>query len=318
MPRTGTAPRWSAADLPDLTGRSVIVTGATSGIGLVTARELAGRGATTTLAVRDSERGQETKAMIERAHPGARVEVGSLDLADLASVRSFAQSWAARHPEGLDLLINNAGVMAIPRRHSAHGHELQFATNHLGHFALTGLLLPALVARPRSRVVTVASGAHRLGRMDFDDLHGHRRYHPWRAYSQSKLANLLFTAELQRRLDLNGLPTVALAAHPGYAATNLQSTGPRLSGRTWLIGPIERINRILAQSADMGALPTLFAATFPGLPGGSYVGPDGFLEQRGHPTIVERSGAAQDPEAARRLWHESERLTNVTYPLEMP
>jgi NAD(P)-dependent dehydrogenase (short-subunit alcohol dehydrogenase family) len=321
MPRTSTVvapPRWSAQDLPDLTGRTVIVTGATSGIGLVTARELAAHGAATTLAVRDTARGEQTRAMIERAHPGARVDVGALDLADLSSVRTFARDWAVRHPDGLDILINNAGVMAIPRSESPDGYEMQFATNHLGHFALTGLLLPALVARPRSRVVTVSSGAHRLGRMDFDDLQGRRRYHPWRAYGQSKLANLLFTSELQRRLQANDLSTTALAAHPGYAATNLQSVGPRLSGRTWLLRPMDVANRVLAQSADMGALPTLFAATYPGLPGGSYIGPGGFLEQRGYPRIVDRSAAAKDANAARRLWTASEELTGVHYPLEMP
>jgi NAD(P)-dependent dehydrogenase (short-subunit alcohol dehydrogenase family) len=309
---------WGMADLPDLTGRTAIVTGATSGIGLVTARALAGRGAATTLAVRDTSRGEATADTIRRTHPGALVEVGRLDLADLGSVRDFAAAWSSDHDSGLDLLINNAGVMALPRRESPDGFEMQLATNHLGHFALTGLLLPALVARPRSRVVTVSSTAHRMGRIDFDDLQGRRRYSAWRAYGQSKLANLLFAMELQRRLDLNGIPTLSLAAHPGYSATNLQAAGPQMRGRDWLAGPIAAMNRVLAQSPEQGALPTLLAATFPGLAGGSYIGPDGFLEARGHPRLVDRSPAARDEATARRLWDISEELTGVSYPLELP
>lgn len=310
--------RWGPSDIPDLSGRTAIVTGANSGIGLPTALELAAHGASVTLAVRDPNRGEAARADILRRVPAADVSVGLLDLASLASVRSFAADWSTDHPEGLDLLVNNAGVMAIPRRLSADGYEMQFATNHLGHFALTGLLLPALVARPRSRVVTVSSGVHWMGRMSFDDLMGERRYQPWRAYAQSKLANLLFTTELQRRLSLNALTTIALAAHPGYSNTNLQAAGPRMSGRSWMLGPMDVANRFLAQSAEMGALPTLFAATAPGLPGDTYVGPDGFMEQRGHPRIVGRAKAARDSASARRLWAESERLTGVTYPLELP
>ena len=309
---------WGMNDLPDLSGRTAIVTGSTSGIGEVTARALAGRGATTTLAVRDVVRGEAAADAIRRVHPAAAVEVRRLDLADLASVREFATAWSGAHPEGLDLLINNAGVMALPRRETPDGYEMQFATNHLGHFALTGLLLPALVARSRSRVVTVSSTAHRMGRIDFDDLQGRRRYNAWRAYGQSKLANLLFTMELQRRLDLAGISTLALAAHPGYSATNLQAAGPRMKGRTWMAGPIATMNRVLAQSPEMGALPSLLAATYPGLPGGSYVGPDGFLETRGHPRLVDRSPAARDDATARRLWTVSEELTGVVYPLDLP
>ncbi len=217
----------------------------------------------------------------------------------------------------LDLLINNAGVMAPPRRLSREGYELQFAVNHLGHFALTGLLLPALVAQPRSRVVTVSSGAHRMGRMSFDDLMGERSYSSWRAYGQSKLANLLFTSELQRRLDANSIPIHAMAAHPGFAVTNLQSVGPRMSGRSWLEKPTDVATRVLGQPAEMGALPTLFAATAPGLPGNSYIGPDGFLEQRGHPRLVDRTKAAKNAADARRLWDTSETITGVHYPLDI-
>lgn len=316
-PRSTPAPPtgWTAADLPDLTGRRAIVTGATSGIGLATARELARVGAAVTLAVRDTARGES----VARTMPGAddRVEVRRLDLADLGSVRAFAESWSQAHPDGLDLLVNNAGVMALPRRESVDGYEMQFATNHLGHFALTGLLLPALVARPRSRVVTVTSTAHRMGRMRFEDLQSARRYQRWGAYGQSKLANLLFTRELQRRLDASGIPLLSLAAHPGYSATNLQAAGPRMDGRTWLVGPMEFINRVLAQSADAGAWPTLFAATAPGLPGGSCIGPDGFLETRGHPRIVGVSAAASNAGDAQQLWAASEQLTGVVYPFDL-
>lgn len=318
MTSTATAQRWTAADMPDLTGRNAIVTGATSGIGLVTARQLAAHGAMTTLAVRDTARGEQVAEMLRTAHPGSLVDVQELDLADLSSVRAFAERWSLAHPEGLDLLINNAGVMAIPRRESADGFEMQLATNHLGHFALTGLLLPALVARPRSRVVTVSSGAHRMGRMDFEDLQGSRRYNAWRAYGQSKLANLLFTAELQRRFDLNGIASVAAAAHPGYTATNLQSVGAKMNGRAWLEAPIGLLNSLVGQSPEMGALPTLFAATAPGLPGDSYIGPDSVGELRGHPKAVGRSAAASDPMAAGRLWTLSEDLTGVRYPLDLP
>lgn len=309
---------WTEADLPDLSGRTALVTGANSGLGFHTARALAAHGADVTLAVRNVDKGSQARDLIRAATPDARVSVEALDLASLASIRAFADQWSAAHPDGLDLLINNAGVMATPRRTTPDGFELQFGTNHLGHFALTGLLLPALVARPRSRVVTVSSGAHRFGRMDFDDLMGHRRYLRWRAYGQSKLANLLFTAELQRRLDLNAVATLALAAHPGYAATNLQAVGPQMDGRSWLGGIMDAANGVLAQSAEMGALPTLFAATAPGLPGNSYIGPDGFMEQRGWPRIVDRSAAAKNVADAERLWTASEALTGVRYPLDLP
>jgi NAD(P)-dependent dehydrogenase (short-subunit alcohol dehydrogenase family) len=309
--------RWNANDMPDLAGRNAIVTGANSGIGFHAARELAAHGADVTLAVRNADKGAQARDRVLAAAADATVTVEVLDLADLASVRSFAEHWSLAHDFGLDLLINNAGVMAIPRRTTADGFEMQFGTNHLGHFALTGLLLPALVARPRSRVVTVSSGAHRMGRVNFDDLMGQRRYRAWGAYGQSKLSNLLFIAELQRRLDANAIPILAMAAHPGYAATNLQAVGPQMSGRNWLERPMELMNRVLAQPAEMGALPTLFAATAPGLPGNSYVGPDGFMEQRGHPRLVDRSAAAKNSGDGRRLWSLSEELTGVHYPLDV-
>ncbi|GDX31628.1 short-chain dehydrogenase [Actinomycetes bacterium] len=308
------APKWNTSDLPDLTGRTVIVTGANSGLGFCTTEALAAHGAKVTMAVRDLEKGNLAAGRIRALAPAAQVELARLDLADLTSVRAFAKDWALANPQGLDLLINNAGIMAIPKRVTADGFEMQIGTNHLGHFALTGLLLPALVAVPNSRVVTVASQAHRMGRMNFDDLMGDQNYRQWRAYGQSKLANLLFTAELQRRIDQARLSILALAAHPGFASTNLQSVGPSMRGSTVEAKLTALSGNIMSQSAAMGALPTLFAATAPGLAGDTYVGPDGFLETRGYPKIVGRSKAALNYADARQLWQVSEQLTGVIYP----
>ena len=293
-----TTSKWTASDLPSLDGRTFVVTGANSGIGLVAARELRRAGGRIVLAVRDPARGEQAAATI----PGG-AEVRRLDLADLSSVTAFAEGWDG----DLDVLINNAGVMATPERRTADGFELQIGTNHLGHFALTNLLLPHVT----DRVVTISSGAHRMGRIRLDDLNWERDgYDRWRAYGQSKLANLLFTLELQRRLTEAGSGVRAVAAHPGYTATHLQGhTENRLQDALMKIG-----NRVIAQSDDMGALPTLFAAT-QDIPGGSYVGPDGFQEGRGHPTLVGRSGAASDVSTARALWDLSERLTRTAAPL---
>ena len=281
-----------------MSGRTAIVTGANSGIGRATAHALAGAGARVVLAVRDTGKGQAAAA----AMPG-RTEVRPLDLASLASIRAFAASW-----EGdLDLLVNNAGVMVPPLTRTADGFELQLGTNHLGHFALTNLLLGDVTGR----VVTVSSTGHRFGKIDFDDLNWERRpYKAWRAYGQSKLANLLFTSELQRRLIAAGSPVLATAAHPGYAATNLQfKSGRRIMDIVSAVG-----NRLLAQDEDGGALPTLYAATAD-IPGDSFAGPGGFMEQRGAPTLVGRTDAAQDVAVARRLWDVSEELTGVRFPL---
>jgi NAD(P)-dependent dehydrogenase (short-subunit alcohol dehydrogenase family) len=284
--------------MADQSGRRVVVTGANSGIGRVAAAELARHGAEVTLAVRDETKGREAASAMSGS-----VEVRRLDLADLSSVREFAEGW----DQDLDILIDNAGIMATPQRRSVDGFELQIGTNHLGHFALTNLLLPRVV----DRVVVVSSSAHRMGRIDLDDLSwDRRRYRPWGAYGQSKLANLLFVWELQRRLDELGSSLRALAAHPGYAATNLQTkTGNPLANLA-----SEGLNRFVAQSAEDGALPTLYAAT-EDLPGRSYVGPGGFMEMRGAPTLVGRSTAACDSDIARRLWELSERLTGVGFPL---
>ena len=290
--------KWTAADIPSQEGRTALVTGANSGIGLVAARELARAGARVVLAVRDPARGEKAAATI----PGER-EVRRLDLADLASVRELAEGWEGN----LDVLVNNAGVMAPPEGRTKDGFELQIGTNHLGHFALTNLLLSHIT----DRVVTVSSTAHWIGKLDLDDLNWERRgYSRWPAYAQSKLANLLFTLELQRRLGDAESRIRAVAAHPGYAATNLQSHTQNLIQSTVM----KLSNLVLAQSDEMGALPTLYAATVD-VPGGSYVGPDGFREQRGHPELVGRTSAAKDTEAAKGLWELSEELTGVSFPL---
>jgi NAD(P)-dependent dehydrogenase (short-subunit alcohol dehydrogenase family) len=293
-----TASPWTAAEIPDLRGSTAIVTGANSGIGRVAASELARAGAAVTLAVRDTAKGDAAARTM-----AGDVTVRRLDLADLASVRSFADAATGT----VDLLLDNAGVMATPLRRTVDGFELQIGTNHLGHFALTNLLLPQLTGR----VVVVSSELHRNGRVDLADLNWeHRPYKKWAAYAQSKLANLLFVLELERRLTAAGSAVRTVAAHPGYAATNLQGhTGNWLSD---LVGGAAA--RLFAQSDTMGALPTLFAATAE-LPGGSYVGPDGFRNLRGHPAINRPAPQALDATAARRLWELSEELTGVGWAL---
>jgi len=303
------ADRWTAQDIPDQDGRLAVVTGANSGLGLATARELARHGARVVLACRSEPRGAAALTRLREEVPGADLQLASLDLGDLASVGAFAEWFASAH-DGLDLLINNAGIMAVPRAHTVDGFESQIATNHLGPFALTGRLLPALAARPHARVVTVSSAVHRLGRISLDDLNSERRYQRWRAYGRSKLANLLFTFELQRRCAGAGLDLAAVAAHPGYAATNLQTAG-KSSLLDRLYAPVG--NLLLAQSAERGAWPTLYAATMPDVPGGSFIGPDGPGEMRGHPHYVSARAAAHDPETARGLWELSERLTGVRF-----
>lgn len=296
---------WTAADIPSLDGHTAVVTGAGSGLGTVTARELARAGARVIMAVRDTAKGERAGAAIRAQLPGAQVEVSHLDLAQLDSVRAFA----AQLHGPLDLLVNNAGVMAPPRRLTADGFESQLGTNHLGHFALTGLLLEHLAAAPAPRVVTVSSGAHRIGTMRFDDLMWERGYNNWRAYGQSKLANLLFCFELARRAAAAASPLRSLAAHPGYAATNLQFAGPARWHEKALMA---LTNRVIAQSAEMGALPTLYAAVAD-VPSGSFIGPDGFMEQRGHPKVVTAAGRAYNETDQRRLWELSEQLTGVTF-----
>ncbi len=290
---------FSTADVPDIPDRRVIVTGANSGIGRAAARVLAAAGAQVTLAVRNLDKGHRAAAQIH-----GKTEVRELDLANLDSVRAFAAGWEGE----IHLLINNAGIMIPPLSRTADGFELQFGTNHLGHFALTNLLL----ARITGRVVTVSSSAHRMGRINFEDLNWERRrYSPWAAYGQSKLANLLFTFELQRRLLAAGSPVLAVAAHPGYAATNLQSHSQ--SG-FWDFAMAKVGNALFAQSESAGALPTLCAA-FAEIPGGSFVGPGGLQGMRGAPRVVSSSRRARDVQTARALWDMSEELTGVRFPM---
>jgi NAD(P)-dependent dehydrogenase (short-subunit alcohol dehydrogenase family) len=299
--------KWTVDQIPDQSGRVAVVTGANSGLGLITARELARAGATVVVAARE---GKANAALgeIAGAVPEAKVEPRELDLADLASVRAFAERVAAEHPR-LDLLVNNAGVMMPPRAETADGFELQFGTNHLGHFALTGLLLDRLAAADAARAVTLSSIEHKPGRLDFDDLQCERSYSPRGAYQQSKFANAVFGLELDRRLREAQLPVSSVLAHPGYSATNLQLSGP-----TGLMKAVLRVgNQLMAQSAEQGALPPLCAATAEGVEGGTFIGPDGLREARGHPTVVQPVGRARDPETGRRLWEVSEELTGVRY-----
>ena len=304
-------PRWTAENIPDQSGRVAVVTGANSGLGLIAARELAKKGASVVMACRNMEKGEAARDEVAGAAPDADVSLVHLDLADLSVVESAANEIRGQNKR-IDLLINNAGVMAPPRSETVDGFELQFGSNHLGHFALTGRLLPGLEGREAARVVTVSSTAHHIGRINLDDLQGERRYRRWRAYGQSKLANLIFALELDRRLRAAGSTVSSMAAHPGYAATNLQSAAAPLVDR--LVMKVS--NLVVAQGAETGTLPLLYAATEPGLEGGSYVGPDGPGEQRGFPkpnAAIDRT--ATDLDVAERLWDVSEELTGVDYGL---
>lgn len=304
---------WTVERIPDQTGRVAVVTGANSGLGLATARALARRGGRVILAVRDEEKGRRAVADITAGQPGAELEVRRLDLADLDSVRAFSDALHADRPR-LDLLVNNAGVMAPPRSSGVQGHELQFAANHLGHFALTGLLLDLLERGQDPRVTTVTSVNHRKARLDFGNLNGERGYKPMVFYDRSKLANAVFGHELHRRLAASGSPVRSVLAHPGYTATNLQTSAP--TGLVKLL--FGRVLLPLAQRPDAGALPQLYAATAPGVRGGELIGPDGRGELRGGPTRVPLAPVATDAETGRRLWEASEELTDVRFPFPAP
>ena len=296
--------KWTEKDIPDQTERIAIVTGANSGIGYETARALARKGAKVILAIRNMDAGSSAVDRIKSETPTTQCKAMHLDLASLASVRSFVEAFQQKHGK-LDLLINNAGVMMPPFSKTADGFELQFGTNHLGHFALTGLLLDLILKTPRSRIVTVASMAHRYGEITFDDLNREADYKPMPTYGQSKLANLLFTYELQRKLHGKGTSTIAAAAHPGWTATELQRHA----------GFINFLNRFLAQTPREGAWPTLYAATEEDVTGSDYYGPGGFYEMRGHPKKVTSNDKSHDAAVADRLWKVSEELTGVRFPL---
>lgn len=298
--------KWTSEDVPGQQGRLAVVTGANTGLGFETAQVLAARGASVVLAVRDIEKGKRAAARIAGTAPGANVMVQPLDLTSLDSIRAAAGELRARHPR-IDLLINNAGVMFTPNQTTRDGFELQFGTNHLGHFALTGLLLEQMLPVPGSRVVTVSSAAHRIrARINFDDLQWERSYSKVAAYSQSKLANLMFTYELQRRLSGAGT-TIAVAAHPGLANTELTRNTPAITAFFFA--------RVMSQNAAMGALPVLRAATDPGVLGGQYYGPGGFFGTRGYPKLAESSRQSHDTAIQRRLWTVSEELTGVAFPV---
>jgi NAD(P)-dependent dehydrogenase (short-subunit alcohol dehydrogenase family) len=304
--RDTTAP-WTEADVPDQSGRTAVITGGNSGIGFEAARVLARRGARLFLGCRDQGKAHDAVARIRARAPGADVRVVPLDLASLRSVRAAAAQIRS-DGEGIDLLINNAGVMMPPYGVTADGLELQFGINHLGHFALTGLLLDRLAGRPGARVVTVSSNSHREGRINFDDLQSQRGYRRIAGYGQSKLANLMFTYELQRRLAAAGSPAIAAAAHPGLTRTDLARYLSRVMTAYYVL-----VERPLAQSAAMGALGTLRAATDPAVRGGDYYGPVRWRGERGHPQRIASSERSHDEGAQRRLWQESERLTGVRY-----
>lgn len=300
--------KWTAADMPSLAGQTWVVTGANSGLGLETTRGLAAKGARVVMACRDAKRAEAAAQQVRDALPDAQLELRTLDLASLASVEAFV---AGLGDAALDGVINNAGIMAIPRRTTVDGFEMQLGTNHLGHFALALRLLRLLERARAPRLIVVASSAHRWGTMNFDDLMGERSYSAWGAYGQSKLANLLFMYELSRRLAAASRKTLTAAAHPGYAATNLQGVGAQMTGSKLGAWFMDTGNAVLAQSAAMGALPTLYAATAD-VKSGEYFGPDGLLELKGHPRRCDSNAKSKDVESARRLWELSEQLTGVS------
>ncbi len=306
------ASEWTACDLPDLSGKTYLVTGANSGLGLETVRALAGAGGHVALACRDLGKAGTAIDGIKKDQPKVSLESLELDLSSLASVEAFANAWLASG-RPLHALVNNAGVMALPERRTAEGFEMQLGTNHLGHYALTGRLLPRLLATEGARVVNVSSHMHKFGRMKWNDLQSRNKYSKWGAYCQSKLANLLFTYELQRRLHDAGSRVLALASHPGYSATNLQTAGPRMEGSSLM----ERLsllgNQLFSQDAATGALPSVYAAAAPDVAPAAYYGPSRFGEVWGPPKRVQSNNASHDREAQGRLWEISEELTGVTY-----
>lgn len=303
---------WTSASVPEQSGKIVVITGANSGLGLESTRLLAAAGATVVMACRNAKKAEDAVALVKQSAPNARLEVMALDLSSLASIETFAKQLAEKHP-AIDVLINNAGVMALPYTKTADGFEMQFGTNHLGHFALTGRVLPLLEAATAPRIVNVSSMAHRMGTIQFDDLMGEKRYSKWPAYGQAKLANLLFTYELERWLRKHGKKSIAVAAHPGYASTNLQGVGPAIEGSSFGAMVMSLGNFLLAQSAEMGALPQVYAAVHPDVKGGQFIGPDGLIEMTGFPTVVDSNAKSKDEAVAAKLWEVSQQLTHVTF-----
>lgn len=301
--------KWTTAEIPPQAGKTALITGANSGIGYRAALELARHGAHVLLGVRSRAKGDAALAMLQQEAPGASAEVAELDVASLASIRRFVQGFS----RPLDVLVNNAGTMALPKREMTEdGFERQFGTNHLGHFALTGLLMPQLLQASSPRVVTVSSLAHRNGKMDFDDLQGAKKYSPWTAYNQSKLANLLFALELDRRARAAGSRLRSIPVHPGIARTRIVQNGPGVRGVKMVV--LKVVAPFITQDDAAGALPTLYAATAAEARGGIYIGPDGFKAFKGAPTVEQPRPQALDEAAAKRLWSVSEELTGVVYP----
>jgi len=304
--------RWTVGQIPDLAGKTAVVTGANSGIGFWTAYWLAAKGAKVVIASRNQEKADTAIQKMRATQPDLELDMIPLDLANLESVHGFATAFRELDTS-LDILVNNAGVMAIPYRQTTDDFEMQFGTNHLGHFALTGLLLQELLATPAGRVVTVSSMVHHQGLMDFDNLNGEKGYDPWTAYRQSKLANLLFAYELQHRLQASGKSLISVAVHPGYSATNLQFVGPEMDRSTWNRLYWKFLNIVVAQSAEKGALPSLFAATSAEIKGGEFIAPNGMMEMRGYPVKSKSSAASYNLEDAARLWQISESLTGIQF-----
>jgi NAD(P)-dependent dehydrogenase (short-subunit alcohol dehydrogenase family) len=304
---------WSSAEIPDQSGRTVVITGANSGLGFAATKLFARKGAHVVMACRNLDRARTAQEEIRSSLGDPSLSVLELDLADLESVRSFVTAFEQGHDD-LHVLCNNAGIMAIPRRETADGFEMQFGVNHLGHFALTGLLIDRLQETSgESRVVTHSSGLHENGEIEFEDLQSERDYDKWEAYAQSKLANLLFAYELDRRLRDLGASVKSVGCHPGYADTALQQRGPEMSGSRLRLWGMKIANRLFAQSAEQGVLPMLYAATAPEISGGEYVGPGGFMNMRGQPEIQESSALSTDIDVAARLWEISEELTGLTF-----
>lgn len=309
---------WTVADLPDQSGRTVVVTGANSGLGFEATKAFAGKGAHVVMACRSEDRGNRAREDVLTHHPEASLAVEHLDLAELESVASFAGTVTDEN-DSIHVLCNNAGVMALPRRETEDGFEFQFGVNHLGHFALPGHLLETLRdTEDETRVVTQSSGLHRNGEIRFDDLQSEASYDKWGAYAQSKLANVLFAYELDRRTTAADASVTSVACHPGYADTDLQRRGPEMAGSTLRLWGMKVANTLLAQSAAAGALPMLYAATAPDIEGGEYIGPGGFQQMRGSPERQESSERSYDESAAERLWEVSTELTGVSYPLQKP
>lgn len=304
--------KWDVSYMPSQEGRIVIVTGANSGIGYYTSKGLAMKGAHVVMACRSRDKAKQAAALIKKDIPEAKLTVMDLDLSDLSSIKRFAESFMNSFDK-LDILINNAGLMAIPYRKTRDGFEMQFAVNHLGHFALTGRLFKLMRSTPGSRIVVLASSAEKMGKIDLTDLNREKRYRSWQAYFGSKLANMLFMLHLSQKLGLETYDMIAVAAHPGYSASNILEKGPAMKGRNWLVKAGHLANRIAAQSAEMGALPTLYAATEEHIENGSYYGPGGFLGMRGYPARTSPRSKRITAKLMSELWKQSEVLTGVSF-----